>query len=126
VRCCIRAWSTRLNADSRAVLRGERRVDVAESAPRVVPGRKSRRSEAAAAVTPADEGLFQTLRDLRKRLATEAGVPPYVVFTDASLRAMAELRPTTLDAFARIPGVGDRKLAQYGETFTIAILEHGA
>ena len=63
---------------------------------------------------------------MRKQLATEAGVPPYVVFTDASLRAMAELRPTTLDAFARIPGVGDRKLAQYGEAFTMAILEHGA
>ena len=77
-------------------------------------------------MAPADESLFETLRALRKRLATEAGVPPYVVFTDASLCAMAELRPTTLDAFAGIPGVGDRKLAQYGEDFTMAILEHGA
>ncbi|MEC9361684.1 MAG: DNA helicase RecQ [Pseudomonadota bacterium] len=116
----------RLNADSRSVLRGERRVEVAETAPRPAAGRKGRRSDAAAAVTPADEALFEALRALRKQLATEAGVPPYVVFTDASLRAMAELRPTTLDAFARIPGVGDRKLAQYGEAFTMAILEHGA
>jgi ATP-dependent DNA helicase RecQ len=114
----------RLNADSRAVLRGERRVEVAETAPRPAPGRKSRRSEAAAAVMPADEALFLALRELRKRLATEAGVPPYVVFNDASLRAMAELRPATLDAFTRIPGVGDRKLAQYGAVFTEVIRAH--
>ncbi|MFA5939301.1 MAG: DNA helicase RecQ [Sinimarinibacterium sp.] len=116
----------RLNADSRAVLRGERRVEIAQAAPRPSPARKPRRGEAAAASPPlpADEALFEALRALRKRLASEAGVPSYVVFTDASLRAMAERKPQDLDAFARIPGVGDRKLAQYGERFTALIREH--
>ena len=60
----------------------------------------------------------------RALVAKEHGVPAYVVFTDASLRAMAEARPQDLDAFAGIPGVGDRKLAQYGERFTALIRDH--
>ena len=70
---------------------------------------------------PADEALFEALRDLRKKLASEGGVPSYVVFNDASLRAMAARKPVTLGDFADIPGVGDRKLAQYGEIFTALI-----
>ena len=67
----------------------------------------------------ADETLLLgQLRSLRKRLADEQSVPPYVVFADASLRQMAQQRPITTDAFAAISGVGKRKLEQYGQVFT--------
>ncbi|MEL7509946.1 MAG: DNA helicase RecQ, partial [Cyanobacteria bacterium J06554_1] len=62
--------------------------------------------------------LLGQLRSLRKRLADEQSVPPYVVFADASLRQMAQQRPVTSNAFAAISGVGKRKLEQYGQVFT--------
>ena len=64
-----------------------------------------------------DTELFETLRAHRKQLADTAGVPPYVVFSDVALRHMAREYPTTEAAFLRIPGVGERKLADYGESF---------
>ena len=74
--------------------------------------------------TPQVDGLFDRLRTLRKRLADEHGVPPYVVFHDATLREMAERRPLTLHQFARLPGVGQAKLARYGELFINALREY--
>jgi len=68
--------------------------------------------------------LFERLRALRKRLADEHGLPPYVVFHDATLREMAEHRPLTLSQFAELPGVGQAKLARYGEHFIAAIALH--
>jgi len=80
-----------------------------------------------AAVEPAgavDEDLFLRLRRLRKRLADEHDVPPYVIFSDASLREMAGHRPTSTEAFRQISGVGDRKLEMYGELFIQEIVAH--
>ena len=68
-----------------------------------------------------DEGLFAELRSLRKRLADEKGVPPYVVFGDASLRHMGRSYPQTDAAFLDIPGVGNQKLADYGQLFMAEI-----
>ncbi|UZQ53194.1 DNA helicase RecQ [Trichothermofontia sichuanensis B231] len=65
--------------------------------------------------------LFERLQQLRKRLADEQGVPPYVVFADASLRDMVNRCPLTRDAFAQVFGVGSRKLNQYGDRFLAAI-----
>ena len=62
--------------------------------------------------------LLGQLRNLRKRLADEQSVPPYVVFADASLRQMAQQRPITSNAFSAISGVGKRKLEQYSQVFT--------
>lgn len=62
--------------------------------------------------------LLEQLRQLRKQLADEQSVPPYVVFADASLRQMAQQRPVTTATFSAISGVGKRKLEQYGPTFT--------
>lgn len=70
---------------------------------------------------PCDPALFEKLRGLRKQLADEAGVPPYVVFTDVTLRHIARTYPTTLRQFAAIPGVGERKLADYGGLFISAV-----
>ena len=63
------------------------------------------------------EGLFQRLRVLRKALADERGVPPYVIFTDATLRALATYRPTTEEHMLAMSGVGAKKLQQYGAAF---------
>jgi DNA helicase-2/ATP-dependent DNA helicase PcrA len=62
-----------------------------------------------------DEALFERLREWRSRTAAEAKVPAYVVFTDATLVAIAETLPTDLAALARVPGVGPAKLDRYGE-----------
>ncbi len=70
---------------------------------------------------PCDEGLFEKLRALRKQLADEAGVPPYVVFTDVTLRHIARSYPLDHRAMAAIPGVGERKLADYGGLFIAAV-----
>jgi ATP-dependent DNA helicase RecQ len=114
-----------LNAASREVLKGERKVLFAAAPVRErAPSRKQRRgaeSADAAPVTPAGEALFERLRSLRKRLADEQRVPPYVVFADAALRAMSETQPKDLDAFAGISGVGKHKLERYGEVFTAEI-----
>jgi len=110
----------KLTTGSREVLRGERRVLVVPPPARErAAARKS--SRAAASLAPQEQSLFEQLRALRKRLADEQNVPPYVVFNDASLREMAEMQPLDLDAFAEISGVGARKLEQYGEAFVAAI-----
>jgi ATP-dependent DNA helicase RecQ len=80
----------------------------------------------AAGLAPESGTLFEVLRALRKRLADEHGLPPYVVFHDSTLREMAERRPLTLSQFAELPGVGNAKLTRYGEPFIAAIAEHAS
>ena len=71
----------------------------------------------AADLGEADAELFERLRALRLRLAQEAGVPPYVIFHDATLAAMAAARPATEEELLALPGVGEKKLATYGKAF---------
>ena len=73
----------------------------------------------------ADESLFQALRALRKRLADAKGLPPYAVFSDATLRAMARHRPASDEHFLALSGVGPKKLTQYGDLFLAEIRKHG-
>jgi ATP-dependent DNA helicase RecQ len=73
-----------------------------------------------------DRELFEHLRDVRRRLALERGVPPYVIFDDATLREFARVRPTTLEMIAGIRGVGEKKLADLGPVFLSAIAEASA
>ena len=68
-----------------------------------------------------DEGLFENLREVRRRLARSKSLPAYIVFGDAALRDMARKRPTTRAAFLRVSGVGEKKLQQYGEEMLNAI-----
>jgi ATP-dependent DNA helicase RecQ len=96
--------------------------------PRAVLKGKKRRGRKAAGETvtaTGDEALFERLRALRKRLADEQGVPPYVIFSDATLREMAASQPSTLTAFRQIGGVGDVKLERYGDIFLEAIQRQG-
>ena len=66
-------------------------------------------------------GLWEALRNCRRELAEEQGVPPYVIFHDSTLVEMCSLAPKTLDAFSKLSGVGERKLMKYGEAFIAAI-----
>lgn len=76
---------------------------------------------AACAVDPA---LYKMLKDLRKKLSKELEVPPYVIFQDSSLEAMATIYPQTLDELQNIPGVGAGKAKRYGEEFCKLIKRH--
>ncbi|MBC8355047.1 MAG: DNA helicase RecQ [Planctomycetes bacterium] len=83
------------------------------------PAEKQRESRAVAADSweGVDRALFDTLRELRSTKATEQRVPAYVVFGDAALRDMARRRPSTLEGFRIVKGVGEKKLVDYGEEF---------
>ena len=70
-----------------------------------------------------DEALFQKLRALRLDIARELGKPPYIVFSDKTLRDMVRVKPVTDDQFLAVNGVGESKLKQYGERFMAAIRE---
>ena len=76
----------------------------------------------AADLTEADVELFERLRALRLRLAQEAAVPPYVIFHDATLAAMAAARPVTEEELLALPGIGEKKLATYGKAFLEEIM----
>ena len=71
-----------------------------------------------------DEVLFEKLRALRKQLADERAVPPYIIFSDVALRQMARLYPTTENDFSRISGVGEKKLREFGQVFLREIATH--
>ena len=73
-----------------------------------------------------DRALFERLRAVRLETARERGVPPYVIFHDATLREMARLRPTSIDALLAVTGVGARKADDLGEIFLSAIRGHAS
>jgi ATP-dependent DNA helicase RecQ len=102
----------RLNDASREVLRGTRAVQLLQPKAKV---KKSRLDEKF--WDSVDSGLFETLRTLRRQLAEERHVPAYVVFSDATLREMARVRPGSVNALLSIRGVGERKLADLGQRF---------
>ncbi len=115
----------RLNPRSWELLKGgatlRLREEAAPQAPRPKVKASATRAVAQAAPAGRDAGVFEALRALRRRLAEEKGLPPYVVFHDATLKEMAALRPRTLEELARIHGVGEAKLAKYGRDFLEAL-----
>ncbi len=118
----------RLTAASKAVLKGEQPVTLRLQAAN--KAKKSRRDPAARSagnndISPRQESLWLALREARLRLAREQGVPPYVIFHDATLREMILQRPRSLREFGTISGVGERKLEKYGEAFLSVLMEHG-
>jgi ATP-dependent DNA helicase RecQ len=72
-----------------------------------------------------DRVLFEALRTLRRAIAEERGVPPYLVFSDASLRDMARLKPRTREALLDVKGVGEWKAQTFGERFLAVIRQQG-
>jgi ATP-dependent DNA helicase RecQ len=111
-----------LGPAARSILKGEVAVQMKQPAPR--SRRSSERSSGDAGLSAVDQPVFEALRALRRSLAAEAGVPPYVVFHDSTLRAMAASRPDTLSALGRVPGVGAAKLERWGPAF-LAVISSG-
>jgi len=110
----------KLNKHSAEILRKQRDVEIPSA-----PVRRQKTSDSLShTLAPEEAGLFQYLRELRKQLADDQGVPPYVVFPDSSLRAMAQRRPQSEAQFAKIPGVGSHKLEAYFTPFTHAIRDY--
>jgi len=99
---------------AKPILKGEESLTIALPPPRK---RGSRRRKGDG---PADP-LFEALRARRRQLAAEAGLPPYVVFHDSTLRGIAEAKPASLAELARIEGVGETKLKRYGEAMLAAV-----
>jgi ATP-dependent DNA helicase RecQ len=116
----------RLTAASRAVLSGGQSVKLREDAR---PERASRRRRDSKLVTGGgslgieayEQTMWDALRAVRTQLARQQGVPPYVVFHDATLLAMLRALPTTEDELATISGVGEAKLKRYGRDFLAVI-----
>jgi ATP-dependent DNA helicase RecQ len=109
-----------LNDASWAVLRGQRNVLLRQP-------RTTRVSEAAfdeQSWEGVDRGLFESLRALRRQVADERGVPPFVIFSDATLRDLARVRPSSVRGLLRVRGIGERKLADLGARFLAHLDEH--
>lgn len=114
-----------LTAGAEEVLAGHKEVE--EIRQHVsVPSRASRSTSTVARgkSTSGSGGLFEHLRQHRKRLAEEAGLRPYLIFPDTVLIDLANLRPTTLGEFGNVKGVGEAKLKKYGLSFLQAIAEY--
>jgi ATP-dependent DNA helicase RecQ len=109
----------RLNQASRDVLRGERTVRLLQ--PKTAVARTLVDEKSWAGV---DRGLFESLRSLRRKIADDRSVPAYVLFSDATLRQMASLRPGSATALLAIRGVGERKLADHGQRFLELIADY--
>jgi ATP-dependent DNA helicase RecQ len=108
-----------LNESCRTYLRGEEKISL-RSELKVVAN-TPRRANLGQNIEAEDQGLWNALRSCRKRLAEEQGVPPYVIFHDATLREMLEFRPLTPEQLRSITGVGDSKLKRFGDEFLAVI-----
>jgi ATP-dependent DNA helicase RecQ len=105
---------------ARAILKEGEKVEL------VLPPKRERRrrgGSTAGGANPVGDPLFEALREKRRELARDASVPPYVIFHDSVLRAMAELKPGSRSALGTISGVGERKLDAYGDAFLQVIRE---
>ena len=108
-----RYGALRLTGSSRALLRGETNLALREDAEKP----KVSRSRIRVTLNATDEPLMEALRDERREIAEEHGVPPYVVFHDAALLDMIRLRPAALQDMLEVSGVGQSKLEKYGQAF---------
>jgi ATP-dependent DNA helicase RecQ len=105
-----------LTGESNEVLFEGRKVLMRREPERAArPARSSKSAKATVDLPAADVGLFERLRAWRAATAKEQGVPAYVVFHDATLREIAARKPADLAALGTVAGVGENKLARYGE-----------
>ncbi len=104
-----------LEEKCRSVLRGDENIELRKDVKYKAVAKKAKASAPVAANI--DAGLWEDLRDCRRKLAKAQGVAPYIIFHDSTLQAMAEFLPQTLGDFSELPGVGESKLEKYGEAF---------
>jgi ATP-dependent DNA helicase RecQ len=118
----------KLTARARPLLRGEEQLTLARprmrEAVRSRASAKRKRTQTDTVLDTGDAALFESLRALRKRLADEQNVPPYVVFSDATLVEMSRRKPQDESELLQVNGVGEVKLARYGQAFLAAIENH--
>jgi ATP-dependent DNA helicase RecQ len=114
-----------LTESSRAVMRGEAQVRLRQP---IVAKKKEPKAKRTYVVDGGDfdSRLFETLRKWRRSEAEERNVPPYVIFSDRTLREVARVQPTTLTALRGVYGIGDAKLEQFGEALVTRVREHAA
>ncbi|HTU21323.1 MAG TPA: DNA helicase RecQ [Gemmataceae bacterium] len=114
----------RLNDASWDVMRGQRQVRLVQ----LVRRKKGEKPEKARVETTSWEGvdreLFEALRRLRRDLARDRQVSPFIIFTDNTLRELARMRPSTLERMRLIAGVGDKRLRDFGALFLTVIADH--
>ena len=115
-----RFGALRLTESSRDLLRGETQLSLREDAEKP----KSRRSKTTYKLELEDEDLMEALKTLRKDISEKSGVPPYVVFHDATLVEMIQHRPANLNGMLSISGVGQAKLQKYGQAFLDLLQQH--
>lgn len=101
-------------------IRGEVKVELSTFSPYAQPAKKVAKKAETPAKNPTEQ-LFEQLKAVRKSVAAKAQVPAYVVFSDATLLDMARRRPSTMDEFTEVSGVGERKAVRYGKRFIGAI-----
>jgi ATP-dependent DNA helicase RecQ len=116
-----RHGALRLTEKCRPLLRGEQSLELrkVEKQEKSISGKKVKH-----AVRPQDSTLWESLRSLRLSLAEESGVPPYVIFHDATLQEMLKKRPVSPGDMSRISGVGEQKLSRFGQKFLNEIARH--
>ena len=109
-----------LTEKCRPVLAGKQRLQLRKQSQETIKTDKKKKSP----VKPQDQALWDGLRALRLSLSEQAGVPPYVIFHDASLMDMIKIRPKSLADMGRVSGVGEQKLMRYGKEFLSEIEKH--
>jgi ATP-dependent DNA helicase RecQ len=115
-----RFGALRLEEKCRTLLRGEQDIELR----RDIQQAKGKRQTKTRLPDDIDVALWEALRECRRELAEEQGVPPYVIFHDRTLQELCVNLPETLAQFAGIGGVGERKLEKYGAIFLAVINDH--
>ena len=115
-----RFGALRMEEKCRPLLRGEEAIELRKD----IKQQAAKRTTKSSLPTDIDVALWEALRECRRQLASEQGVPPYVIFHDSTLQEMCITIPQSLGEFARLSGVGERKLDKYGAVFLSAINQH--
>ena len=115
-----RFGALRLEANCRALLRGDETIELR----RDVKAKVAKQRTKTPLPDDIDVSLWEGLRDCRRELAEEQGLPPYIIFHDSTLQEMCTSLPQDLDQFSQLNGVGERKLQKYGPAFLRVLQEH--
>ena len=116
-----RFGALRLQEKCRPLLRGEETLQLRKDVKQPTAAKRQTKTPLPEDI---DVGLWEALRECRRLLAEAQGVPPYVIFHDRTLKEMCAAMPRSIDEFARLAGVGERKLAKYGDDFLRVIAGH--
>jgi len=108
----------------RALLRGDETIELRLDTSTGKQKSGSSGKAKSAPVRDEDFALWEALRACRKRLADDQGVPPFVIFHDATLKEMIENKPNSLPAFSTLSGVGQKKLDKYGSEFLLVLADY--